>query len=175
MILTLIARQPSIDISNRSFQLSEHSEDPTNFLVHLKKEVKQYPKQAKKLKHLLSTTAAMCVSMLVLVHPTMAATLSPTVQTIDPDLINTLMILMLSCAGLGVLAAVVGLMMAGVWKMFYGGSQADQWRQNIYRGLGQVLLAPVAVALIVGLALLLFSTLPAFQPLIKPIQAWFQM
>jgi hypothetical protein len=172
--VTLIARQSSIDIKSRSLEEKENSAN-ANFLMQLESEVKANPRRAKKLKTLLSATATMCVSMLIVAQPTMAASIVPSQPNIDPDLINTLIILMLTCAGLGVLASVVGLMMAGIWRMFFGGKQADEWRQNIYRGLGQVLLAPVTVALIVGLALLLFSSLPAFRPLVRPIQAWFQM
>ncbi|OPH61742.1 hypothetical protein BC351_00430 [Paenibacillus ferrarius] len=171
----LIARSPSVDIKPLELRPREYVK--INFLAILESEVKSNPKQAKKFKNLLSTTSMVCLSMLMLADPTMAETMAPTPTppNIDPDLVNTLIILMLSVAGLGVLASVVALMLAGVWKMFFGGSSADQWRQNIYRGLAQVLLAPVSVALVVGLAMLLFSTIPAFHPLVKPIQAWFQM
>jgi hypothetical protein len=177
MKVTLIARSPSVNID--SILLEERQLITVNFLATLESEVRAKPKQAKKFIHLLTTTTMVYVSMLMLADPTMAASamaMAPTpTPNIDPDLVNTLIILMLSVAGLGVLASVVALMLAGVWKMFFGGKQSDEWRQNIYRGLGQVLLAPVSVALIVGLAILLFSTIPAFHPLVRPIQAWFQM
>jgi hypothetical protein len=175
MIVNLIPRHPSTNINRRSYSIAAQETEiiTSNFLQSLDKEVRHNPFQAKKLRKTLTITHTMLVSTLVLAQPTYAAAMAPT--NIDPDIVNTLVLLMLTCAGLGVLAAVVGLMAAGVWKMFFGGNQADQWRQNIYRGLGQVILAPVTVALIVGLALLLFSHIPAFQPLVKPIQAWFQM
>lgn len=173
MKVMLIARSPSVNI--KPYLLGERQSISANFIATLESEVKKNPKQAKKFKHLLSATAMMCLSMLMLADPTMAATVMNPTPNIDPDLVNTLIILMLSVAGLGVLASVVALMLAGVWKMFFGGKQSDEWRQNIYRGLAQVLLAPVSVALVVGLAILLFSTIPAFHPLVKPIQAWFQM
>ncbi len=173
MRVMLIARSPSVEIE--PLELRPRESISINFIATLESEVKANPKQARKFKHLLSVTSMMCVSMLMLADPTMAATTMSPTPNIDPDLVNTLMILMLSVAGLGVLASVVALMMAGVWKMFFGGNQANQWRQEIYRGLGQVLIAPVSVALIVGLAVLLFSTIPAFHPLVKPITTWFQM
>lgn len=164
MMVNMVPRAPSINLGIRSINLSKEGTSAENFLMDLEMEVKRNPRKAMKLKSSLIATSMTFGSIF--------ATLNPT--TIDPDIVHTLTLLMLTCAGLGVLAAVVGLMAAGVWKMFFGGNQADLWRQNIYRGLGQVILAPVSVALIVGLAVLLFSTVPAFKPIIEPITAWFQ-
>lgn len=169
MIVNCFPKSPSVDtIKSKTFTIDSLGEMKTNFLNKLELEVIQQPRQAKKLKKLLMTTHSMCVSMFLLAQPTFAAT-----TELDPDVQKSILILEITCAILAVALAVVGLMAAGVWKMFFGGKQADEWTTNIYKGLGQVIIAPIAVALIVGLATLLFSNLPAFQPIGKALSTWF--
>lgn len=166
--LRLCPRESSIAIKSKSIQVESLGDMNRNFLVQLEGEVKTHPRQAKRFRKLLLTTQATCVSMFLLAQPTFAAT-----TDLDPDVAKTLLLLEITCAALGAAAAVIGLMIAGVWKMFFGGKQADEWTTNIFKGLGQVIIAPIAVALIVGLATLLFGGLPGFQPIKNPLAAWF--
>lgn len=169
MILTYCPMSPSIaTITKKSVFVESVKETKLNFLVTLDKEVKQFPKRGRKLRRLLITTHSMCVSMF-LAQPAFAAT-SP---ELDPDVQQTILILEITCAILAASAAIIGLMAAGVWKMYFGGKQADEWTTNIYKGLGQVIVAPIGVALIVGMAVLLFSGIPAFQPIGEALNTWF--
>lgn len=170
MRLNIIPKSPSVNIRIKSIDFnqvgfSESEISVENFLADLEMEVRKNPRKAMKLKSSLIAMSMTLGSILVSVNPT---------ATIDPDIQHALTLLMITCAGLGVFAAVIGLMAAAVWRMFFGKRAAEEWRENIYRGLGQLLAAPVTVALIVGLAVLLFSSIPAFKPMIEPITAWFQ-
>ncbi len=172
MIVTLTPKTPSVPcVKPWSFEVTQSSHiQQENFLIQLAKEVKTNTRQAKRLRKLIIGTLSVSISLLVLSQPTFA---SP-VDSVDPDLMNTLLTLMVACVGLSMGAAVIALMLAGTWRMFFGGKQSGEWTINIVKGIAQVLAAPVVVALIAGLFTLLFSGLPAFQPITAPIIAWFQ-
>lgn len=138
------------------------------FLQHLESEVRQNPTKAKKLQKLIKSTNMVCAGLLVVgVKPATTAS-----TQIDPEVISTGLLIMGIVACLAVLAAIIGGMLAGIWKMFFGGRQADAWTTEILKGFSQVMLAPLVIALIIGIFTLLFGNLPAFAPL-KGASIWF--
>jgi hypothetical protein len=132
------------------------------FLLKLESEVKHNPRQAKKLTKLMSTTATMLTA-------TLFTTLAPTAKSgleIDPELKQMFMWAMVIIVLLGIVAAVIGGMLASIWKMFpfFGGKQAESWTLEIYKGFGQLLATPIIIGGIVILFYILFSKLPFFNP-----------
>lgn len=149
-------------------QIVEMGKEEINFLMKLESEVKANPKKSKKLRKQIIATHAMCVSLFALITPVSAAS-----GGVDPDLLQTLVIIMGTCVVLAAAAAVIALMAAGVWKMFFGEKDASDWTTNIIKGIIQVFSAPVIVALIAGIFTLMFSHLPAFIPILTPLRAWY--
>lgn len=166
MKVTLTTKSSAVTISTKTFVLEQNNR---NFLDQLRVEVIQNPKKARKLLKILSTTHTVFASMLIQTDLVRAA---PT-NLVPPDITNSILIAIAVIAALGVGIAILSLMIAGMWKMLFGKSRADDWTVNILKGLGQLLGAPILVALIVGIFTLLFSKVPAFQPIVSPITTFF--
>lgn len=168
MILKLQAKSPSVNVN---FKIYEVQTSNKNFLNELAKEVKSNPRQAKRLYKLLVTTHLAFVS--VLAQPLIAMAAPINSGNVDPDIVEILIKLEATCVVLAVGAAIVALMLAGMWRMFFGGSQATEWTQNIIKGFGQVITAPMIIALIIGLMTLMFTGMPAFRVIKDALEVWF--
>jgi hypothetical protein len=169
MLLTMTPRQPTVNIKSVNIDLNEKSD----FFQQLRVEVMQNPKGAKKLIAAISSTSTTFCSGLIFALTTLKV--PATSVTIDPDLRDTILILMGLIACLAVAAALIAWMAAGVWKMYFGGSSADNWTQNILKGLIQVLSGPIIIGLLLALFTLLFGNLPAFRVIKDAILVWFQV
>lgn len=142
-----------------------------DFLTELNQEVVKCPSKAKKLKKTILATQAVCLSLLALAQPTSAMGINPSIE-VPSEAAQIMVEIMVIVAILGVGATIIGLMLAGLWKAFFGGNQADVWTTNILKGFGQIVVAPAVVSLIVLAANLLFGGLPIFQPIGDAISAF---
>lgn len=161
MRINLNPKNSTVAISNKTFVVGK-KESKENFIQVLESEVRKSPTQARKLLREVSKTRTMLGSILLL---------SP---AIPPELTSSFLIAIAILAALGVGIAIVSLMLAGLWKMSgFGKARSDEWTKDIYKGLLQVLTAPIIVALVVAVCVLLFHNLPAFSPISDPIQTFF--
>lgn len=158
------------EIKRSPVTLEEVKSDGGSFLEQLKQEVVRNRSKGRQLKRIILATQTACLSLLVLAQA--QPTFAMEVSNVKSEASTLMLELMVVVALLGVGASVIGLMLAGIWKMAMGSSQADQWTHNIIKGLGQVIGAPAIVALIVGVAALLFQGIPIFQPIGGAIDAF---
>jgi hypothetical protein len=81
-----------------------------------------------------------------------------------PDEIVTILIqLIIGCGILGVAFAILCLMIAGGYRMIGQSDKAQMWSVDIIKGLGQVLLAPVIILLLVTVTALVFRNIPGLD------------
>lgn len=81
-----------------------------------------------------------------------------------PDEVVTIMIqLIIGCGILGVVFAILCLMIAGGYRMIGQTDKAQMWSVDIIKGLGQVLLSPVIILLLVTLTGLVFKNIPGLD------------
>lgn len=138
----------------------------TPFHLPSESEVKRNPKKATKLVKLMSSTGSMFAALFLTTAPVTSG------EILDPQLKSTILMVMAVVVTLSIAAAIIAAMLAGGWKMFFGGNQADAWSLNILKGFSQVLLAPVIIGIIVLLFSLLFGNLPFFEPVNEAVKAW---
>ncbi|GFN32575.1 hypothetical protein PCURB6_28350 [Paenibacillus curdlanolyticus] len=167
MRVILTAKDSTVSTLNKTLYIERLDSD---FFNQLNKEVIALPKTARKLLKILTVTNSMLILPLVTSGTALASPENPVPQ----ELKDSLLIIMSVIATLGVATAIITLMIAGGWKMLFGKNRADQWTTDILRGLTQVIAAPVLVAIVVGVFTLLFSNVPAFQPMINPITIFFR-
>lgn len=81
-----------------------------------------------------------------------------------PQEIVTILIQLIVAAGiLGVAFAMLCLMVAGGYRMIGQTDKARNWSSDIIRGLGQILLAPVIILILVTLTSLIFRNVPGLD------------
>jgi hypothetical protein len=141
--------------------LGEH---PENFIQTIEREVNQNPNQFKrkieKWKVEVLKLQTTCASLLVLAP-----------QSVIPDEVwKTILTVMIVVFLVGIAIGTICLMLAGIWKTLRQDSSA--WTRDILKGIGQVVLAPVIVALIVIICAYLFGNLPVYKPFKEAIDVY---
>lgn len=166
-------RNATIDIDIRSFHVETEKESTKKetFIQQLESEVRSNPKQARKLVKLMSSTGTMLIAIL---FTTLAP--APKAIVIDPEIKQMFTIALIIVAAIGIISAMLAAMLAGIWKMFpfFGGKQADQWQQDILKGICIVLASPVIIGAIVLIFGYLFGNFPLFQPIKQAIDIFLQ-
>lgn len=82
---------------------------------------------------------------------------------IPSEIEEILMQLILAAGGLAVALAMLCLIVAGVYRMLGQTQKAQKWSVDIIKGLGQVLLAPIVILILVSLASLVFKNVPGLE------------
>jgi hypothetical protein len=132
----------------------------TNSPVVQRKKTKQIKKFLQTATNVLGTLAAIAPKA------TLAATTTEIAANVSMNTLTPHMVLQygLSLAGItvaaGVSLAMVMLAVAGIWSMFRKRQQAQEWSQDVIRGLVQVLVTVPCVTLLYLLATILFTHLP---------------
>lgn len=143
----------------------------TPFINDIVKEVKQQPLRVqKKFYRLLTGVQAFAI-------PMMAATKAHAQENIDfpllekaygldilPDEIVTILVqVIIGCGILGVAFAMICLMVAGGYRVMGNRDKASTWSEDIIKGLGQILLAPVIILILVTLTGFMFQNIPGLD------------
>jgi hypothetical protein len=132
----------------------------TNSPVVQRKRTKQIKKFLQTATSVLGTLAAIAPKA------TLAATTTEIAANVSMNTLTPHMVLQygLSLAGItvaaGVSLAMIMLAVAGIWSMFRKRQQAQEWSQDVIRGLVQVLVTVPCVTLLYLLATILFTHLP---------------
>lgn len=79
------------------------------------------------------------------------------------EVVNILIQLIVGCGILGVAFAILCLMIAGGYRMIGQTDKARLWSVDIIKGLGQILLAPVIILLLVTVTALIFRNIPGLD------------
>jgi hypothetical protein len=173
-------RDSTIPINKKVIDLGVHS----NFMRQLEREVmdlqkllKSQPSLKKKLEQKLNVIsqtayAGGIVSFLLTQQQYVSTLLQPNNQVIPQDLVDFIIQSITIIVVIGIGAAAICLMLASLWKMI-NGKKSDEWIQNVIKGFSGMLAAPLIVALIVMMFVLLFSHFPLFSPVLKGIDVFF--
>lgn len=84
-------------------------------------------------------------------------------QLIPTEISELLMEIIFSAGALAVALAILCLIIAGVYRMIGQREKAQRWSIDVIHGLGQVLLAPIAILILVTLASLVFRNVPGLE------------
>ncbi|SDD49928.1 hypothetical protein SAMN04487767_106243 [Bacillus wiedmannii] len=100
-------------------------------------------------------------SFLIYASPAAAQTVSKTAEAVlmPAEMIQILLAILMSCIIIAVGIALVGSVLAGVCRMFRKHKFAQEWSNDIIRGLIQVLLMPLAIFCIILLFHPMFGNL----------------
>lgn len=103
----------------------------------------------------------MLSGILMYASPAAAQTVSKTAEAVlmPAEMIQVLLAILMSCIIIAVGIALVGSVLAGVCRMFRKHKFAQEWSNDIIRGLIQVLLMPLAIFCIILLFHSLFGNL----------------
>jgi hypothetical protein len=132
------------------------------FLVkNLKREVINCKKKRYQWLELAKRSVLLLSSFLIYASPVTAQTVSKTAEAVlmPAGLIQILLAILMSCIIIAVGIALVGSVLAGVCRMFRKHKFAQEWSNDIIRGLIQVLLMPLAIFCIILLFHSLFGNL----------------
>lgn len=130
-----------------------------NFILQVRKDVINLPRAEKKrLSRELIATLTGLMSVCI-TNRAFAAT--PQVE-VSPDVGALFMWMATAGVMIMVFMAIVALMAAGVMRMFNQEQYAQNWTQNIMKGLGQGILAAPIVLTMVFICHLLFNKSPVF-------------
>lgn len=165
MKLNMNPKFASVNIASKTIYLGEERNE--NFLQELEQEVIKSPAIAKRLIRDMKKTQVLSLSLITILTPSPA---------IPPEIVQFLLVAMGIIAALGIAIAIIASMLSGIWKMVckaLGKKNSDDWTLDIYKGLAQVLLSPLVIALIVAIFTILFRNVPAFQPIKPAIEAFF--
>ena len=80
-------------------------------------------------------------------------------DVLPTEILQLLTQLIVACGILGVLLSMLCLMMAGGFRMMGNTDKAKRWSVDIIKGLGQILLAPLAIATLVTLTSLILGNI----------------
>jgi hypothetical protein len=175
--LTLSARKFTPNVNYNQFDKLQinHKKNGSNqsvfTLQNLQEEVKYLNKQKrKKYLKIAKATLLTSVSIFMLVNPLLASAQVPQAITVGtaPDMIMPADVMKAGLYLIGitlavaVILAIVLYQISGMYRMLRKSKEATEWESDIIKGFSQVLLAPVIVVTIAGLAYLLFAGLPFF-------------
>lgn len=82
---------------------------------------------------------------------------------IPTEISGILMEIIFAAGALSVALAMLCLIVAGVYRMIGQTEKAQKWSVDIIKGLGQVLLAPIVILVLVTLASLVFKNVPGLE------------
>lgn len=165
--VTIGAKSLDPNISYRAFKPMEvQTEEKVHFLIEnlreevLKESDGQRIKKIRKLKKLIKVSLSVLAATANLSPRALAATTTAGVDKITPALMMKwgLTVALISVSA-GVAISMTMLTIAGVYRMFRKRIEADEWSQDIIRGLVQVLISVPTVYLLYFIAQMLFSHL----------------
>lgn len=141
------------------------------FLRTMVKEVNQQPLAVKRKFVKLLQKAQLLLMPLLLTHKVHAQEnidfpLLEKAYGLDilPDEVVTILIQMITACGIiGVAFAIICLMIAGGYRMIGQTDKARLWSVDIIKGLGQILLAPVIILLLVTITGFMFKNIPGLS------------
>ena len=151
-----------------TFEMDNKVNQAVNFLSEIQMGVKSDPRTAQKVISVLSKTATVLNSWLVLTMTVAAQTVK-----VSSDLIITGQTVYATVFLIGIVTALVALTIAAISKMLLKKSFGETWRTDILHGLKDMLIAPLIVTLVVGAVYYLAPSIPIFQPLQEPLRAVF--
>lgn len=79
------------------------------------------------------------------------------------DIVTILIELIIGCGIIGVALSILCLMIAGGYRMLGQTDKARTWSVDIIKGLGQILLAPVIILILVTVTGLVFHNIPGLE------------
>lgn len=142
------------------------------FIKKAMEEVRKQPKV--KQKKIIKYLQALSVSLIPILHSTESAQAqklqgyplmenSPTSELLTPEITDILKQIILACGTVSVLLACIFLMVSGIYWMMGNKTKSRQWTEDIVKGLGLVILAPVTILLLVKLTSVVFKNTPILE------------
>lgn len=152
--------------------LGNEKEKLIPFIRRMKEEVRKQPKSQRKaiIKH-LQVMAASLVVVLQTSEKTQAQTLqvyqsegmSMKSDLLPPEITDILKQLILACEGVAILLACIFLIISGIYWMMGNKTKSKQWTEDIIKGLGLTVLAPVTIMLLVKIVSIVFKNTPVLE------------
>lgn len=145
-------------------------EDSFSFMESLIEEVNIHPKKTQ-LK-IMKSLQMISISLIPLLHTNQNASASilqplldssKTIEILPPEIIDILMQLILACGTIAVALAMILMSVAGIYWMLGNKVKSKQWTEDIIKGFGQVLLAPVIILILASLTVLLFKNVHGLE------------
>lgn len=85
------------------------------------------------------------------------------IDILPKEFVDIIIQIIMGCGVVGVGFAIICLMAAGGYRMIGQTDKARLWSMDIIKGLGQVLLAPVIILILVTIVSLVFRNIPALE------------
>jgi hypothetical protein len=132
------------------------------FTQNLMKEVEQIPDNVgnpRKIIRFVTATSMTFTSLLATTAPVGAEG-----SGLSPDIDLLFVKIQVACVGISASLAVLCLMAAGICRMLKLEKFYKDWTMEIYKGLVQIITAPVAVAILVAIIQMVMRMLPGHLP-----------
>lgn len=160
-ILTIRNPQYDLRIDGERVIIGDVKRKFSDFIERIETEVKSKPKSVqKRFYKILKSTYLSAIPLLVAskAHADYPLLDSKYESKLLPvEITEILKELILVAGSLGILFAMLCLMAAGIYRIIGQRSRAQSWSKDIIGGLGQILLAPVIILILVTLTNLIFG------------------
>ena len=169
---TLTAISSNLNIENNYCVRILSYDYPTvpAFMEALTKEVKNQPKHIQKRFYKILRNSYLVALPLLITPQAHAQKIgfpqldkAQGLDILPPEVMDILIQLIIAAGILGVAFAILCLMVAGGYRMIGQSAKAQNWSTDIIRGLGQVLLAPVIILILVTITSLVFKNVPGLD------------
>lgn len=170
---TLTAQSKNLITFNDGYRVKIcNSDSPTipAFMEVLAKEVKNQPKHIQKRFYKILRNSYLVALPLLITPQAHAQKIgfpkldeAEGLEILPPEILNILIELIIAAGILGVAFAILCLMIAGGYRMIGQKMKAQSWSTDIITGLGQILLAPVIILILVTVTSLVFRNVPGLD------------
>jgi uncharacterized membrane protein YdfJ with MMPL/SSD domain len=167
---TLTALSSNLSIENNyRVKISDMPTVPA-FMEVLAKEVKNQPRHVqRRFYKILRNSYLVILPLLITPHAHAQKIGFPQLdkahglEILPPEIMDILIEIIIAAGVLGVAFAILCLMIAGGYRMIGQSMKAQNWSTDIIKGLGQVLLAPVIILILVTITSLVFRNVPGLD------------
>ena len=169
----------NLDIFNSGYSKSSYrvkssiersdSLEGSTFMEGIVKEVKALPlKKQMQFHKLLLKTSMVAIPLMMVSNQASAQTIAvdmgilgkaKELDILPTEILQLLMQIIVACGILGILLSMICLIIAGGHRMIGNTSKARSWSIDIIKGLGQILLAPLAIGVLVTLTSLVLGNI----------------
>ena len=163
-------RRVSLNGVNETKHMLKGNKELFPFIEQIQKEVKKYPQaKRKRIMKLLQASTITLITMMQFTETSKAQTLSVYQPTngksnlLPPEIMDILKQLIWACEGIAVLLAAIFLALSGITWMTGNKAKSKQWTEDIVKGLGLTILAPVTILILVRLVSTIFKNTQIFE------------
>lgn len=160
----------TMSINGKITSKYSNKEDSSSFTESIIREVNARPKK-NQLK-IIKSLQMISISLIPILHTDQRASASilqplldssKTTEILPPEIIDILKQLILACGTIAVALAMILMSIAGMYWMLGNKAKSKQWTEDIIKGFGQVLLAPVIILILASLTVLLFKNVRGLE------------